>query len=241
MRRAWLAVVLALAVASCGGGGGPKTDAAIGQNLSFTAPVSSGSGQLIRLEGIERGNGTVGVVLAHQLGSSQAAWAPIVGDLVGKGFHVLTFDFRGHGLSIGANRDPSRADLDLGAAVGKLRALGATRIIVVGASMGGTAAIVIASRENLAGVVSISAPSSIDKLNAGAVAAKVKEPALFIVGKSDDARYVDGARSLYTAVSQPKELEIVDSGRHGTDLLTDPKVGSGVRKLIIDFCLDHRG
>jgi len=242
VRRWCLAVVLALALGSCGGGGGATPDALIGQDVTFNAPVSPGSGQLIALHGIERGSGSVGVVLAHMLGSSQSAWSPIVGDIVDKGFHVLTFDFRGHGASGGSGRDPSHADLDLAAAVAKLRSLGATRILIVGASMGGTAAIKVAATENLAGVVSISGPAKIDALDAAAAAPKLREPVLFIVGRGDDVRYTDAARTLYAAAPQPKILEVIDgTSAHGTDLLSEPKVSSRVKKLILDFLISHRG
>jgi hypothetical protein len=108
--------------------------------------------------------------------------------------------------------------------------------------MGAAAALVVASRETLAGVVSISAAPKIEALDAGAVAGQVKEPTLFIVGSREEARYVDGARSLYAKVGQPKDLEIIEgASRHGTGLLTDAKVGERVRKLIIDFCVAHRG
>jgi pimeloyl-ACP methyl ester carboxylesterase len=241
-RRAYLAALLTLALGACGGGGAPSPNARIGQNVTFNVPLAAGSNQVVRLEGIERGRGAVGVVLAHQLGSSQESWAPIVDDLVDEGFHVLSFNFRGHGLSGGHTHDPSHADLDLAGAIAKLRSLGAERVLVVGASMGGTAAVVVAARENLAGIVSLSAPSKIDKLDAGASANKVREPSLFIVGAGDAKRYVDASRSLYAAVGPPKDLEVVSgSSEHGTGLLTDVKNGAKIRKLIINFCIAHRG
>ena len=71
---------------------------------------------------------------------------------------------------------------------------------------------------------------------------KVREPKLFIVGRGDDARYTDGARSLFAAASQPKTIRVVDgTAAHGTDLLVDAKVGSQVRRLIVDFLISHRG
>jgi pimeloyl-ACP methyl ester carboxylesterase len=240
--RSCLLVALAAALGACGGGSGTESpDIRVGNNVSFEVRAAPGSAETIRLDGIERGSGAAGVVLAHMLGSSQAAWAPIVGDLVDEGFHVLTFDFRGHGLS-GGPRDPSHADLDLAAAIAKLRALGATRIQVVGASLGGTAAVAVAATENLAGLVTISAPAQIDSLDAGAVASKVTEPCLFVVGAGDDPRYVDAARAFDARVKGPKRLAVLaGTSEHGTGLLTDAKAGERARKLVMDFLVEQRG
>jgi pimeloyl-ACP methyl ester carboxylesterase len=243
MRSPWpLLAALAIALAACGGGTGTATpDTRVGTDVSFEVPAAPGSTEVIRLAGIERGTGPAGVVLAHMLGSSQAAWSPMVASLVDEGFHVLTFDFRGHGLS-GGSRDPSHAGLDLAAAVAKIRVLGAKRVLVIGASLGGTAAVVVAATQDLDGVVTMSAPAAIDSLDARAVASKVTEPSLFIVGASDDPRYVDAARAFYAAAKEPKKLQVVaGTSAHGTDLLTDAKVGKRVQKLVMDFLIDQRG
>jgi len=239
--RGCLLVALAIILPACGGGGSSDDTAKAGNDVTINVPASGGS-PAVQLAGVERGRGQVGVVLAHMLNSSQSAWSPLVTDLLDEGLHVLTFDFRGHGLSSG-NRDPSHANLDLAAAVAKLRSLGATRIFVVGASMGGTAAIVVGASESLAGVVTLSAPAKIDALDAGAVAGKLTEPVLFIVGQKDEARYTDAARSFYAATHEPKRLEVMpDTAAHGTDLLTaGGGVGDRVQALIMGFLVDNRG
>lgn len=235
-RRPVAVALLAVAVAC--GGGGATTDP--GEDVSIDAPSAPGSAEFVRLHGIERGRGTVGVVLAHMLGSSQAAWTPFADDLAGEGFHVLTFDFRGHGLSQGT-RAPDLAGLDLAAAVARLRSLGATKILLVGASLGGTAAITVAAEEDTAGVVAISAPDRIDGLDAIAAVRSVREPKLFIVAEGDARRYTAAARALLAAAPDPKRLQVIeDATGHGTDLLTDAKHGDRVRKLILDFMISHR-
>ena len=245
MRARWcLLVALALGLVACGGGTGTPdagTSGSAGSNVSIDVPLAPGSAEQIRLSGIERGTGSVGVVLAHMLGSSQLAWSAYASKLADEGFHVLTFDFRGHGVS-GGDRNPSLAALDLAAAVAKIRALGANRVLVVGASMGGTAALVVASTEQLAGVVSISAPAQIDELDAGPAARRLDEPALFVVGEKDDNRYTDAARQFNAAAPQPKKLEVVaGTSAHGTALLNDQNVGSRVQRIITDFLVDNRG
>lgn len=242
--RRWCLVpalcVVAAAVIGCGDSSGEPARG-LGNDVSFMVLAAPGSAEQIRLHGIDRGRGAAGVVLAHMLNSSQSAWAPLVEDLVAEGLHVFTFDFRGHGLS-GGSRDPARADLDLAGAVARIRSLGATSVVVVGASMGGTAAIGVAAAEDLTGVIAISAPLEIDSLDASRAVGRLDEPSLFIAGERDDRRYTDAARSFYAAAPDPKKLEIVKGSRaHGTDLLFDGRSGSRVTTLILDFIASHRG
>jgi pimeloyl-ACP methyl ester carboxylesterase len=236
-----LLAALAVALTACGGGAAGPGSGTAGNDVTINAPVAPGSSQVVRLAGVERGTGSAGVVLAHMLGSNQQAWSAYASTLAEDGFHVLTFDFRGHGAS-GGDRSPSLANLDLAAAVAKIRRLGATRVLVVGASMGGTAALVVASTEQLAGVVTISAPMKIDELDASSAVRNLDEPALFVVAEKDDKRYVDAARAFNAAAPQPKRLAIIaGSGDHGTDLLTDPKTRTRVQRMLTDFLVDNRG
>ena len=213
----------------------------VGSDVTILAQAAPNSTQSVQLQGVERGEGTVGVVLAHMLGSSQSAWSPLIDQLVREDFRVLTFDFRGHGLS-GGDRNPSAAALDLTAAVEKLRSVGATKVFVVGASMGGTAAIVVASGQKLEGVVTISAPLEIDQLDAREAVKALDEPSLFMVAADDDDRYTDAARTFAASAPREKRLQIITgTGAHGTDLLADEKTRQRVIDLIIDFLKINRG
>ena len=99
------------------------------------------------------------MVLAHMRGADRSTWEPFAEVAAGNGFRVLTFDFRGYGGSDG-ERD-TLLDVDLTAAVEHLQREGAEHIVVMGASMGGTATINVASRLDLAGASSLSLrPSS---------------------------------------------------------------------------------
>lgn len=226
---------------ACGNGAADKASL-IGSDISIDVPITPGAAQTIRLQGIERGTGPDGVVLAHMLGSSQSAWSPLVEDLVKDGFHVLTFDFRGHALS-GGDRDPSRADLDLAGAVAKIRSLGASRVLVVGASLGGTAALAVADSQELSGVATISAPLRIGSLDATAGVRAYRGPLLAIVARNDDRGYVDAVRTIVdSSPAAPKRREVISgTGAHGTNLLTDTRAATRVKQLILDFLDAHRG
>lgn len=92
------------------------------------------------------------VVFAHMRGSDRTAWSSAIERVLHRGFAALAFDFRGHGESADGDADLGKIDLDLEAAVAYARQRGYGRVYVVGASMGGTAALAVASRQDLAGV-----------------------------------------------------------------------------------------
>jgi dienelactone hydrolase len=126
---------------------------------------------------------------------------------------------------------------DLDAAVAELRRRGASRVGLVGASMGGAAALIAGTRvqPSVAAVVSLSGeadPTSLVggiALNAGAVAGKLKVPTMFVVATNDHYTSVSETRAMYRAVeSNDKRLEVLAGpydARHGWQLLTDPASG----------------
>ena len=162
-------------------------------------------------------DGSGSMVLAHMRGADRSTWEPFAELAAGDGFRVLTFDFRGYGGSDG-ERD-TLLDVDLTAAVEHLQREGAERIVVVGASMGGTATINVASRLDLAGAASLSAPAEFQGLPALDVAADVEEPLLLIVAE-DDQPYAGAAESI-SQVAPDNQLEVLDGGAHGTNLFSD--------------------
>ena len=120
----------------------------------------------VRLIGVELGRGPNVVVLAHQGGGGApgnlCAWVPYARSLARAGYRVLVFDHRGFGSS-GRPAKVSRylqVDLDVRAAVAVMRARGAKRIVLGGASLGGTAAIAAAAKiaPAVQGVFSIGSP-----------------------------------------------------------------------------------
>lgn len=238
----WFAAVSGLAfAAACGGGGGaPEPPAAGGGVIRFKAAAERGVTPALELEGRTFGSGSTAVVFAHMAPSSQDAWFDFAEEVARRGFLALTFNFRGYGLSEGS-RDPARADLDIAAATEEARARGADAVFVVGASMGGTAAVVEAAAHSVAGLVTLSAPQEVGGLDARDDAPRIRAPALFIASRNDPAGAAKSARALYEAARGPRDVQVVGGSAHGTDLLTDPAVDERVRRLIIAFLLDHRG
>ena len=219
----------ALALAGCGGSG---SGTAGPTETSSTATAAATTGKTLDscahedattkivhfsgadLDGIVIGDGATGVVLAHQLHSNLCSWLPFGERLAGAGMRVLAFDF------------PSTSNLDryVLAAVAELRRQGAHSIALAGASMGGTAVLVAASRSSkISRLASLSGPRNFEGLSAGRAVPRVRVPTLFVAAK-EDSPYVDDARAMYRAATGDKRLLVVPGSDHGTDLLEDEQV-----------------
>jgi pimeloyl-ACP methyl ester carboxylesterase len=191
----------------------------------------------IRLKGVVLGRGTTGVVLVHELRRDLCSWLPFARVLAQRGYLVLDFDARNFGSSQRVNSAASFAvDRDVRAAVAVLRSRGANRIVLGGASMGGTAVLAAgaALRPQPAAVLSLSGPASFASMDALAAVRKLRAPTLFLAGK-DDTQFAEDARAMFEAsVSPRKRLELRDTGAHGTDLLRGAG-GAEVRALALAF------
>jgi pimeloyl-ACP methyl ester carboxylesterase len=184
-------------------------------------------------------DGSAGVVLAHMYPSDQSAWFAFADRLGDRGYRVLTFNFRGYcpggdaGCSEGDRRIPAIWQ-DVEGAVEALRSEGVGRVALVGASMGGTASLIAASREgaDIGAVVTVSAPVSFEGLVAGAdVLAEVAAAKLFIAGHEDVAA-AQAVDAFYGQTLQPKRPVILTTGDHGTDILTGNQSGIAATEII---------
>lgn len=174
------------------------------------------------------------VVLSHEFPTDQTAWTDFAQELAAAGIAALTFDFRGYGET-GGDKDISKIDLDLEAAARFIASRDYPEVYLFGASMGGTAAIKVASRLDLAGLVTISSPHLIMDLDASTDIANVTEPKLFIAASGDAGGvYVEIIDSFMTLAPDPKERITYDESAHGTELLkTD--VGSDLEEALFAF------
>jgi dienelactone hydrolase len=242
-RRAAAVAAAAAIAASC-----TQQSAIRSHALATSDPVTFRTGDGVQLAGRLFGpsDATVGVVFAHMLPADQSAWFDLAADLAAMGYRALTFDFRGYcpggdaGCS-GGTKEVGAATQDLQTALDYLRGRGVQRVALVGASMGGTAALVVASREGdaIGAVVTLSAPQQISGLVAGPdVLQTVTAAKLFIAGNGDPAGSATAAQAFYDESLQPKRYEIVTSDDHGTDLLSGNQ-GQQVHDLVTAWLRLH--
>jgi pimeloyl-ACP methyl ester carboxylesterase len=165
-------------------------------------------------------------------------WVPYAQRLARMGYLALPFDFRNYGDSQRRNYAVSRRWAgDIAAAVRAVRRLGARKVFVVGASLGGSAGVQAAAnvRPLVDGVVSVSGAA--DLSGAIEAAARLEVPALFVAGARDEA-YDQEARRLYDATPvQDKAVVVVDRPEHGTQLVA---ASAEVRRAIEAFLAAHR-
>jgi dienelactone hydrolase len=186
-----------------------------------------------------------GVVLAHMLPSDQRSWFGFADRLGAMGYRVLTFDFRGYcpggegGCSQGT-KDVVDIWQDVAGAVGFLESMGIHRVGLIGASMGGTASLVVASQQGEAvqTVITLSAPASIEGLTAGPdVLQAIAGAKLFIAGNGDGTSGQD-AQAFYDQSQPPKRVEILPTEDHGTGILEGSQ-SEIATNLITGFLAQH--
>jgi pimeloyl-ACP methyl ester carboxylesterase len=233
VRRAALVSASAILLAGCG-----SDPAEPSEPPSGSEAVTFAARDGVTLEGRLFGGGTTGVVLSHMLPADQRSWFDYAERLAGQGYLVLTYNFRGFcpggdaGCSQG-ERDISSIWQDVLGASDLVRSRGATSVVLVGASMGGTASLVAGAEEPAGAevIVTLSAPTSIQGLVADAsLLQRVSANKLFVAGVGDAAAAAS-AEQLYATAPPPKRVEIVPADDHGTDLLTGPQ-GEVVSRLI---------
>ena len=213
----------------------------------------------------------MGVVLAHGFSqeTGQDDWNRFAPFLRDQGYGVLTFDFRSFCDKGGCSEGPLRLEenwRDVVAAVEYLRSRGSERIFLIGASMGGLAVFRAADVAELdvAGIVSLATPQFPSRYYEGEFPENdvtperleaIEAPKLFLAG-ADDVQtsafapfrpgvervfFADDAQSMFDAAPEPKQIEIVESGRHSSELVTvaDRQTVEQTRQIIVTFIEEH--
>jgi pimeloyl-ACP methyl ester carboxylesterase len=239
VRFAAVVVVAAMVAAACSGREAEVERYA----LEHSTPVTFASADGVELAGRVFGPdaATTGVVLAHMLPADQRSWYAFAERLGALGYRALTFDFRGYcpggdgGCSTG-DRDVGAIWQDVRGAVNYLRDHGVQRVALAGASMGGTASLIVASQpdERIDAVATLSAPVSIEGLTVTPEQLQAITAAKLFVAGNGDTTAADAAQDFYNQTLQPKRVEIYPSDDHGTDLLTGNQ-SENVRTLLLSW------
>ncbi|HLZ59409.1 MAG TPA: alpha/beta fold hydrolase [Ktedonosporobacter sp.] len=247
-----LTLFLLLTLAACGGGplaqpvavatSAPTATAAPTVAITPTPtiptvpsrPVQFQTPDHIQLAGLLWGQGKTFVICSHELRTSKLIWqrSGLPQLLATRGYQVLTYDFRGNADSGGTN-DVNKLDVDLHAAVAFARLQGATKIVLMGSSMGGTATLNVASTEHVAAVVTLSAPQMFGPNVTDAQVQAISAPKLFINSKDDD--YASDTQHMYDIASQPKAIHLYDGSAHGTAIFDETEFDADLVQRILTF------
>jgi uncharacterized protein len=229
-----VAILLAAFVGACDQGDATSTSQGADGTPGTSRPVTFTTDDGVVLGGHLFGTGNKGVILAHMYPADQTSWYATAEKLAAQGYLVLTFDFRGYGESEG-DKQIERIDRDVLAAANRIANAGATEVVLVGASMGGTACLRVAGEifasmissqapppydipsVSVVGVVTLSAPVEFQGLSVGRDGPMPVGPLLFIAAEDDVG--AEGAAALEELSRNQGDLQIVPGEDHGTDLL----------------------
>ena len=260
MIRRLAAVATVVVLAGCAGGTSVVTGTTVTPSAALSPSASAGlvdascgastaGGQTVRfgvagatnLVGVVVGTGKTGVVLAHQSRGDRCQWGDYAHELAQAGYRSLIFDFAGSGLSTGSDAN----DAAVVAAAGYLRTQGVDTVVLIGASMGGTAVLAAAAQiaPPVAAVVSLSGPARFDGVDAAEAVKQLTVPVVYAVcagdsGFADDARMLSDATGAGT---EKKLLVVPNCSSHGVQLAarTGGPEATAVRAAIHDFLAAH--
>jgi pimeloyl-ACP methyl ester carboxylesterase len=225
---AFIAALLVVVFLAAGCAGRPQSSTT---SLAGTQSVTFTTNDGVTLAGHVFGSGTRGVVLAHMYPADQTSWYAVAADLAARGYLVLTFDFRGYGTSTGT-KQIDLIDRDVDAAYHEMLTLGAERVVLVGASMGGTASLIVAAQQPVAGVATFSAPLEFQGLSAVSSVPKVTAPMLFVGAQGDPGG--PAAQELGRLATGTKQVKVFPGVDHGTALFSGAS-GPDVEALLLAF------
>ena len=180
------------------------------------------------------GTGSKWVILSHMYPTDQTSWFDFARELAGKGYIVLTYDFRGYGKS-GGDQDIPNIYKDLEAALNFVKQYDAEKIFLIGASMGGTASLIVASKEEVDGVVSFSSAMEFMGLSAEGTVQDIESPKLFMASQGDGGA-ADAANKFYEDSTTSKYMVILNGNSHGTFVFEEePEDAEIAKQNIFDF------
>lgn len=160
------------------------------------------------------------VIYLHEYRRTQVDWWPEAARGAPSEPSALTLDLRGHGDSGGDANDFSLMVADVQTVVGYARRRGFERVVVVGAGLGGTVAVLAARDDPTLVVVGLSPAADFGDLDAAAAAAQATQRIAAIAAR-DDLSARESLERLATAARLDATRAILLPGRaHGRALLT---------------------
>jgi pimeloyl-ACP methyl ester carboxylesterase len=199
----------------------------------------------VRLFAVAAGDGSTGVVLAHESPGGLCGWLPAMPTFTAHHLRVLAFGFRGFQPSASP---PARSTHDfapdLQAAVDALHADGAGKVFVVGASFGGAVSLAegwklhdVAGFVSLSGELRLPAPG----INTLAAVRRLRAPLLVMASRQD--YYLDAAsakKMIRAAGSTDKQLALYPGYAHGWDLLEQASFKQRVWSRLLGWIAAHQ-
>jgi alpha-beta hydrolase superfamily lysophospholipase len=156
----------------------------------------------------------------------------------------MAFDFRGTGDSPPPVKvaDRSAYERDFAAAISRLRADGSTRVVVIGASLGGARALTYGPRLDADAIVSLSGEATLPEYDIDAlpVVPRLRVPLLIVGSRQDGYLPVASALQLLRrAGSKDKQTAFFPGSWHGWELVEDAPYAAQARTTILRWIRNH--
>lgn len=242
---AGLLCALTIAIAGCGGSAGepdqstspastpppgtPSATSPLDQSAAVRCTGVNGPGRdrvialhRSRLTAAELGQGTTWAVMLHQTDrDGLCGWWEYGLWLADRGVHVLMFDLCGYGRSVCKGQDESDQVAQATAVVKYARDHGATRVTVVGASMGGAVALPAATATRADAVVDLSGPPDWPGTDLPRDAQALTMPTFLAASPTDPLTVTAFRQAVKHIPAETKRLDVLPGG-HGYVMLGYP-------------------
>jgi pimeloyl-ACP methyl ester carboxylesterase len=209
--------------------------------IEMSEPVRVRAAEGVRIAGRLFGSGDVGVVLSHMGDGDQSQWLEFAGQLAEDGYLVLTYDRRGScpGGELGCSTGTNDGDgwRDLAFLVDEVRAAGAERVVVGGASLGAMESLYALSEGlDADGLVWVAGIELYNGVPVSEQVAAVRVPKLFVSGAADEEP-ADLLAVFEADAPPPVEIVTLATGEHGTDILAyaPAPVADKFRESVVGF------
>lgn len=237
MLRLLTAAAIVLSLAGCAteaATGTPTPSAPSTPGNAVTFPAEDG----VALHGRVFGSGTTAVVLSNMGDNDPLPWQAFAPLLAEHGYLVLSYSFRYPKRTSGFTEAMATGTVpDLLGAVAYVRGLGATDIVLIGASLGGIAVGKVAGAIGAAAAAVLSSPQDLSEYGlvvTPAELAALTAPKLFIASAEDTNVRIDETRTYFENAPEPKQFHTFPGGAHGV-LIFATEHGDELSQLLITF------
>lgn len=240
MRGFLLGGLTLVLLAGCGARTGPPATTAAPSTTTSAAsvPVSFPSAGGAPVAGRIFGRGQTAVILSNMGDNDARPWEAFAPSLASSGYLVLTYSYRYPRGAAGFDADDAAgAVADLRGAAAYARRIGATRLVLIGASLGGILTGKLAGELDATAMVILSAPPELTAYGLTVTPAELASmtgPKLFVASEDDPVVAPALTRAFFDRVGEPKRWQAYPTGGHGVQLLTGPPAAE-LRQLLAAF------
>jgi uncharacterized protein len=213
----------------------PPTITSAPRTVTFTTPDGA------TLEGRLSGSGDTAVIFSV-MGNCKKGWEDMANLVAKNGMTALMYRWRGcRNSGVVDEEEIQKFVDDLRGAINFMRTQDIRKLILAGASLGGSASAKLMIEAQADGLIVIASPAAISQWSFEVESADLNSevPKLFITAESDTTVPANATRHLYNLAAEPKEWQTYPGTAHGTDLF-EGENGEELEQRILEFILDVR-